>query len=126
MVRSSEPMVSLGDPDPLAANVEGKYLLLPRLLVGRHVVDKRFTPSLNIIRPPIALLSVLVEMVPPAVPVVLDSDRVQVVTPEPRTPSTLMTNAALAVAQASVSLLLRPSVPPRRNVKNIDGQGGPE
>ena len=31
----------------------------------------------------------------------LDPDRVQVVFPEPRTPSTLMINAALAVAQAS-------------------------
>ena len=33
--------------------------------------------------------------------VVLDPDRVQVVFPEPRTPSTLMIKAALAVAPAS-------------------------
>ena len=97
MVRSSEPMVSLGDP--VAANIERTYLLLSRL-VGRHVVDKRFTPLLNRTQPPpMGLLSVLVETVPP--PEVLDPDRVQVVFPEPRTPSTLMIKAALAVAQAS-------------------------
>ena len=100
MVRSSEPMVSLGDP--VAANIERTYLLLSRL-VGRHVVDKRFTPLLNRTQPPLAmgLLSVLVETVPLAPPEVLDPDRVQVVFPEPRTPSTLMIKAALAVAQAS-------------------------
>ena len=99
MVRSSEPMVSLGDP--VAANIEGKYLL-DRSLVGCHVVDKNFTFSLNIIRPPSERLKrVLVPMVPPFEPVVLDSDRVQVVFPEPRTPSTLTIRAALAVAQAS-------------------------
>ena len=100
MVRSSEPMVSLGDP--VAANIEREYLLLD-WLVGRHVVDKRFTPFLNSTPPPVVkpLLSVLVETIPPATPVVLDPDRVQVVFPEPRTPSTLTINAALAVAQAS-------------------------
>ena len=99
MVRSSEPMVSLGDP--VAANIEREYLLLD-WLVGRHVVDKRFTPLLNITRLPVAkpLSSVPVATVP-IPPVVLDSDRVQVVFPEPRTPSTLTINAALAVAQAS-------------------------
>ena len=40
-------------------------------------------------------------MTPPFEPVVLDPDRVQVVFPEPRTPSTLTIKAALAVAQAS-------------------------
>ena len=58
-------------------------------------------PVLNIVRPPNAriLLSVLVLTVPLEL-VVLDPDRFPVVFPEPRTPSTLMINAALAVEQA--------------------------
>ena len=85
---------------------------LNRVRLLRPVVDKNLielwspvlnTPVLNSIRPPRArrLLSVLVLTVPPLEAVVLDPDRVQVVFPEPRTPSTLTIKAALAVAQAS-------------------------
>ena len=99
MVRSSEPMVSLGDP--VTANGDRDRRVWIRRCLSSPVAEKNFTPLLNCIRPPnlLSLLSVLVPMIPP--PVVLDPDRVQVVFPEPRTPSTLMINAALAVAQVS-------------------------
>ena len=63
------------------------------------VPDKNFA-FLKLTRAPSNLVSVLALKLPARV--VLDPDRVQVVCPEPRTPSTLTINAALAVAQASV------------------------
>ena len=68
----------------------------------RPVAEKNFTPLLNCIMPPLPpRVSVLILIVPPFAAVVFDPDRVQVVFPEPRTPSTLTIKAALAVAQAS-------------------------
>ena len=52
----------------------------------------------------VALLSVPAEIEPLNL-LVLDPDRVQVVFPEPRIPSTLTIKAALAVAQASARLI---------------------
>ena len=97
MVRSSEPMVSLGDP----VTAIGDRRVRIRRCLSPPVADKNFSLLLNITRSPSTLLSVLIPMVPLFGPMLLDPDRVQVVCFEPRTPSTLMIKAALAVAQAS-------------------------
>ena len=99
MVRSFESTVSLGDPVTASGDSWVRRRRCPWVPV-LAVAEKNFTPLLNCIKLPLPE-SLLVPMNPPAEPVVLDPDRVQVVFPEPRTPSTLMINAALAVAQAS-------------------------
>ena len=93
IVRVCEPTVTCADP--VTANREFSPTVV--------LVAKNF-PRLSTwpVSPKLKLsLPEPVRMVLP-VPDVLEPDRVQVVFPEPRTPSTLMIRTALAVAPASV------------------------
>ena len=84
--------------DPVTANSEFSSTVV--------LVDKNFlflettSPTSSNVNELVTVL-ILIALLPPPLRTVLDPDRVQVVFPEPRTPSTLMIKAALAVAPAS-------------------------
>ena len=99
IVRVCEPTVTCADP--VTANRE----LSPTVvLVAKNLPLLSWpVPLLSTwpVSPKLKLLLPVPVLIPPLRRAVSDPDRVQVVTPEPRTPSTLMIKAALAVAQAS-------------------------
>ena len=93
MVRVCEPTVICADP--VTANREFSPTVV---LVAKNLPLLSawpVSPKLKLLLPePVLMVLPVLE--------VLDPDRVQVVFPEPRTPSTLMIRTALAVAPASV------------------------
>ena len=93
MVRVCEPTVTCADP--VAANSESSPTVV---LVAKNCLFPERTSNVSFNEK--LLLPVPVLMVPPP-RAVSEPDRVQVVFPEPRSPSTLTIKAALAVAQAS-------------------------
>ena len=93
MVRVCEPTVTCANP--VTANRESSPTVV---LVAKNLPLLSSWP----VSPKLKLLLPEPVLIPPLARAVSDPDRVQVVFPEPRTPSTLMIRTALAVAPASV------------------------